>query len=201
MWQSPCIVLGKLRSAAAPGALKGAQLVAAAAALAEALQEAGAHEGWGLDVHVADAALLVVGAERAQVPVAALYLAAGPPRRCLLAVKAAGWLPMEHSLPPACGCRRAMRVAWRVPRAVLACGWRPCTTTPYSGKPGAVTDDVECCSTRVVNSDTCTSHGLHFWSLPGCASQATMSWSFWRLGARHCAGAALLLFLGTAVKV
>ena len=85
----PCIVLGKLRPAAAPGALEGVQLVAAPAALAEALHEAGTLKGGRLDVHVADAALLVVRAEHAQVSDAALHLAAGAARRgCLLARQA-----------------------------------------------------------------------------------------------------------------
>ena len=114
-------MLGELCSAAAPGALKGAQLMAAAAALAEALQQAVAQEGGGLDVHVADAALLVVGAERAQVSVAALHLAAGASRRCLLAEQAAGWLPLEHSMGPACGCRRVTCFAQRISRAMVAC--------------------------------------------------------------------------------
>jgi hypothetical protein len=82
----PCIVLGKLRPAAAPGALEGVQLMAAPAALAEALHEAGALKGGRLDVHIANATLLVVCAEHAQISIAALHLAAGAtPQGCLLA--------------------------------------------------------------------------------------------------------------------
>ncbi len=53
--------------------------MAAAAALAEALQKFGAHERRGLDVHITDAAFLVVRAEHRYVSITALHLTAGSP--------------------------------------------------------------------------------------------------------------------------
>ena len=71
---APGVVLGELCAAAAAGALKRVQAVRAATALAEALHGAGALKGGRLDVQVADAALLVVCAQGAQLPCAALHL-------------------------------------------------------------------------------------------------------------------------------
>ena len=67
-------MLGELLAAGALGALKGAQLVAAPAALAEALHQARALKAGRLEVHLADAALLVVRAQAQQLPPAALHL-------------------------------------------------------------------------------------------------------------------------------
>lgn len=71
---APGIVLGELGSAAALGALECIKLVAAAAALAEALPDARPQEAWRLDVNVANAALLVVGAQSRQITHAAFHL-------------------------------------------------------------------------------------------------------------------------------
>ena len=68
-------MLGQLIFAAALGALEGRQLVAAAALLAKALDLAGPEKFGLLDVCLADAAPLVVGAEAGKVPAAALDLA------------------------------------------------------------------------------------------------------------------------------
>ena len=70
-------MLGQLLAAGALGALEGAQLVAAPAALAEALGEARALEAGRLEVHLADAALLVVCAQARQLAPAALHLRNG----------------------------------------------------------------------------------------------------------------------------
>jgi len=80
-------VLGQLRAAGALGALERAQLVAAAAALAEALQQARALEAGRLEVHLADAALLVVRAQARQLAPATLHLHGGrvTPRTFLVA--------------------------------------------------------------------------------------------------------------------
>lgn len=72
-------MLGQLRSTAASGALKDAQFMAAATALAEALQKFGAHERRGLDVHITDAAFMVVRAKHRYVSITALHLTAGSP--------------------------------------------------------------------------------------------------------------------------
>ena len=71
----PGVVLLELRPAGALAAVEGGQLVAAPALLAEALLRAVAHERGQLDVHLADAAALVVGRQRAQLAAAALHLA------------------------------------------------------------------------------------------------------------------------------
>ena len=70
----PRIVLGELRAAAAPRALEGLQPVRTPAALAEAQTLAGARVTARLDVHVADAALLVVRTQALQQAGAALRL-------------------------------------------------------------------------------------------------------------------------------
>jgi len=93
-------VLGQLRAAGALGALERAQLVAAAAALAEALQQARALEAGRLEVHLADAALLVVRAQARQLAPAALDLHGGWlsfPRTLLVAV-------LSEHVPRMCVC-------------------------------------------------------------------------------------------------
>ena len=71
----PCIMFGQLLSAASFGPLKGWQLMAPAALLAEALHFAGTHELLLLDVHFTNMAPLVIGAEVAQVSATVLHLA------------------------------------------------------------------------------------------------------------------------------
>ena len=67
-------MLLQLRPAGALAAVEGGQLVAAPALLAEALLGAVAHERGQLDVHLADAAALVVCRQSTQLPAAALHL-------------------------------------------------------------------------------------------------------------------------------
>ena len=71
---APGVVLDELRAAGALATVEGGQLVAAPALLAEALHCAVAHERRQLDVHLADAAALVVRCQAAQVPAAVLNL-------------------------------------------------------------------------------------------------------------------------------
>jgi cell wall-associated NlpC family hydrolase len=73
---APGVVLGKLVSAGAADALEARQLVAAPALLAEALRLAAVLKAGQLQVHLADAAALVVRAQRAQLAPAALHLRA-----------------------------------------------------------------------------------------------------------------------------
>lgn len=71
----PGIMLGKLFPAAPFGTLESRQLMTAAALLAKPLQLAGPHELLLLDMHLANVAALMVGAEVAQLLATRLHLA------------------------------------------------------------------------------------------------------------------------------